>query len=65
VKSKKTSDLCQTMLRGLQYEGNDYDGTRPEIIRLPRIISRLDVDVQQVLTHTGQSYDDELNGVSS
>jgi UDP-N-acetyl-L-fucosamine synthase len=38
-------------------------GTRPEIIRLSRIISKLDSvkSVQHILVHTGQNYDYELN----
>jgi UDP-N-acetylglucosamine 2-epimerase (non-hydrolysing) len=38
-------------------------GTRPEIIRLSRIIPCLDAYVHHVLVHTGQNYDDELSGV--
>ena len=38
-------------------------GTRPEIIRLARVITRLDETVDHVLVHTGQNYDYELNGV--
>ena len=38
-------------------------GTRPEIIRLSRVIDRLDRHCQHVLVHTGQNYDYELNGV--
>ena len=38
-------------------------GTRPEIIRLSRVIAALDVATDHVLVHTGQNYDDELNGV--
>jgi len=38
-------------------------GTRPEIIRLSRVIPCLDAHVQHVLVHTGQNYDDELSGV--
>jgi UDP-N-acetylglucosamine 2-epimerase len=38
-------------------------GTRPEIIRLSRIISKLDQYCDHVLVHTGQNYDYELNGV--
>ena len=36
-------------------------GTRPEIIRLSRVIARLDQDCEHVLVHTGQNYDYELN----
>jgi UDP-N-acetyl-L-fucosamine synthase len=40
-------------------------GTRPEIIRLSRIISKLDTadEFEQVLVHTGQNYDYELNEI--
>lgn len=38
-------------------------GTRPEIIRLSRVIARLDASVEHVLVHTGQNYDYELNGI--
>lgn len=38
-------------------------GTRPEIIRLSRVIARLDSAVEHVLVHTGQNYDYELNGI--
>jgi UDP-N-acetyl-L-fucosamine synthase len=38
-------------------------GTRPEIIRLSRVIVRLDEFTNHVLVHTGQNYDYELNQV--
>ncbi|MGN6599525.1 MAG: non-hydrolyzing UDP-N-acetylglucosamine 2-epimerase [Actinomycetes bacterium] len=38
-------------------------GTRPEIIRLSRVIAKLDAAVDHVLVHTGQNYDYELNEV--
>ena len=38
-------------------------GTRPEIIRLSRIIEKLDRTCQHVLVHTGQNYDPNLNEV--
>ncbi|MCP2014526.1 UDP-N-acetylglucosamine 2-epimerase (non-hydrolyzing) [Deinococcus sp. HSC-46F16] len=38
-------------------------GTRPEIIRLSRVLARLDEYTDHVLVHTGQNYDYELNGV--
>ncbi len=38
-------------------------GTRPEIIRLSRTIAALDRDCEQILIHTGQNYDYELNQV--
>ncbi len=38
-------------------------GTRPEIIRLSRVMARLDEHCEHVLVHTGQNYDYELNQV--
>ncbi len=38
-------------------------GTRPEIIRLSRVIAKLDEHCEHVLIHTGQNYDYELNGI--
>jgi UDP-N-acetylglucosamine 2-epimerase (non-hydrolysing) len=38
-------------------------GTRPEIIRLSRVIAALDRHTDHVLIHTGQNYDYGLNGV--
>ncbi len=38
-------------------------GTRPEIIRLSRVIPKLDQHCDHILVHTGQNYDYELNGV--
>jgi UDP-N-acetylglucosamine 2-epimerase (non-hydrolysing) len=38
-------------------------GTRPEIIRLSRVIARLDEYCDHVLVHTGQNYDYELNQI--
>lgn len=38
-------------------------GTRPEIIRLSRVIALLDESVEHVLVHTGQNYDPRLNQV--
>lgn len=38
-------------------------GTRPELIRLSRVICRLDATVNHVLVHTGQNYDFALNEV--
>jgi UDP-N-acetylglucosamine 2-epimerase len=36
-------------------------GTRPEIIKMSRVIAELDQHTQHVLVHTGQNYDYELN----
>ncbi|MFG2046874.1 non-hydrolyzing UDP-N-acetylglucosamine 2-epimerase [Micromonospora sp. NPDC048935] len=38
-------------------------GTRPEIIRLSRVLSRLDETVDHVLVHTGQNWDSTLSDV--
>lgn len=38
-------------------------GTRPEIIKLSRVIQLLDQHVDHVLVHSGQNYDYELNGI--
>jgi UDP-N-acetylglucosamine 2-epimerase (non-hydrolysing) len=38
-------------------------GTRPEIIRLSRVLAALDEHCDHVLVHTGQSYDYELNQI--
>lgn len=38
-------------------------GTRPEIIRLSRVMARLDESLDHVLVHTGQNYDYELNKI--
>lgn len=36
-------------------------GTRPELIKMSRVIAELDAHAQHVLVHTGQNYDYELN----
>src|SRR5215212_11856750 len=38
-------------------------GTRPEVIKLSRVIAELDRHTRHVLVHTGQNYDYELNQV--
>jgi UDP-N-acetylglucosamine 2-epimerase (non-hydrolysing) len=38
-------------------------GTRPEVIKLSRVIAELDRRLTHVLVHTGQNYDYELNQV--
>jgi len=38
-------------------------GTRPEIIRLSRVITKLDKHYDHKLVHTGQNYDYELNKI--
>ena len=38
-------------------------GTRPEIIKLSRVIAELDRHCDHVLVHSGQNFDYELNGI--
>ena len=38
-------------------------GTRPELIKMSRVIAELDANTTHVLVHTGQNYDYELNQV--
>lgn len=38
-------------------------GTRPEIIRLSRVIAKLDESVNHIFVHTGQNYDPKLNDI--
>jgi UDP-N-acetyl-L-fucosamine synthase len=38
-------------------------GTRPEIIRLSRVMAALDQHVEHTIIHTGQNYDYELNQI--
>jgi len=38
-------------------------GTRPEIIRLARVMAALDKYCEHIIVHTGQNYDYELNEI--
>ena len=38
-------------------------GTRPEVIRLSRVMAALDRTMDHVLVHTGQNHDRELNAI--
>lgn len=38
-------------------------GTRPEIVKLSRVIAELDLHLQHLLVHTGQNFDYELNEI--
>lgn len=38
-------------------------GTRPELIRLSRVMAKLDRHCEHVMVHTGQNYDYELNQI--
>jgi len=36
-------------------------GTRPELIKMSRVIAEFDQHTRHILVHTGQNYDYELN----
>ncbi len=38
-------------------------GTRPEIIKLSRVMAELDKYTEHIIVHTGQNYDYELNEI--
>ncbi len=38
-------------------------GTRPEVVKLSRVIAELEIQTDHVLVHTGQNHDFELNGI--
>jgi UDP-N-acetylglucosamine 2-epimerase (non-hydrolysing) len=38
-------------------------GTRPEVIKMSRVIAELDIHTNHILVHTGQNYDYELNQI--
>jgi UDP-N-acetylglucosamine 2-epimerase (non-hydrolysing) len=38
-------------------------GTRPEIVRLSRIINKLNINFNHILVNTGQNYDPQLNNI--
>lgn len=38
-------------------------GTRPELIKMSRVIAEFDANVNHVLVHSGQNYDHELNQI--
>ena len=38
-------------------------GTRPEVIKLSRVIVEIEKNMKLVLVHTGQNYDYELNQI--
>ena len=40
-------------------------GTRPEIIRLSRVIPLFDESCDHLLVHTGQNFEDRLSGLFS
>ena len=58
---KRHASFCALFMKKLKVM--TVVGTRPEIIRLSRILARLDEHCEHVLVHTGQNYDYELNQV--
>jgi UDP-N-acetylglucosamine 2-epimerase (non-hydrolysing) len=38
-------------------------GTRPELIKMSRVIAEFDLHTKHIFVHTGQNYDFELNGI--
>lgn len=52
-----------TMVKSKKIKVLTVIGTRPEIIRLSRVMTLLDQHVEHVIVHTGQNYDYELNQV--
>lgn len=63
----RASASSKNLNRGKENENNmkvmTILGTRPEIIRLSRIIGKIDETCQHILVHTGQNYDSELNQI--
>lgn len=55
--------LCETFLVMKQIKVMTIVGTRPEIIKLSRVIAELDKYTNHVLVHTGQNFDYELNEI--
>jgi UDP-N-acetylglucosamine 2-epimerase (non-hydrolysing) len=51
------------MGRGIAVKVATIVGTRPEIIRLSRVMAALDRYVEHIIIHTGQNYDYELNQI--
>lgn len=47
----------------MSYKVMTIVGTRPEIIKLSRVIAELDIRTHHVLVHTGQNFDYELNEI--
>lgn len=59
--SKAAENLSEKSIKKLRVM--TVVGTRPEIIRLSRLIHNLDQQCEHILVHTGQNYDHELNEI--
>lgn len=60
---KKKSSITSNALQTTKLKVVTVVGTRPEIIRLSRTMALLDQHLNQVIVHTGQNYDYELNEI--
>lgn len=65
MKQQKTSSIKSRITNNKSLKVLTVVGTRPEIIRLSRVISKLDKtkSIKHILVHTGQNYDYELNQI--
>ena len=63
IKSALTASLvrCNRKLKKLKVL--TVVGTRPEIVRLSRVLAKLDQYCEHILIHTGQNFDYELNEI--
>lgn len=62
MKRSRTHEVAHTMEKS-SLKVMTILGTRPEIIRLSRVMALLDRHVRHIIVHTGQNYDYELNEV--
>jgi UDP-N-acetylglucosamine 2-epimerase len=61
LKNKADQKILNTAMKKLKVM--TVVGTRPEIIRLSRVMAKLDQYCEHVIVHTGQNYDYELNQI--
>ncbi len=61
LKNKADQKILNTTMKKLKVM--TVVGTRPEIIRLSRVMAKLDQYCEHVIVHTGQNYDYELNQI--
>ncbi len=63
VVPRTCTPLMDNVKRMKKFKVMTVVGTRPEIIRLSRVMAALDKYFEHILVHTGQNYDFELNQV--
>ena len=63
IKMRQTQFLCRRRNSLTKLKVMTVVGTRPEIIRLSRVIAKLDEHCDHTFVHTGQNYDYELNKI--